>query len=133
VAFERAAAARWPYTAAHGQLAAMHLTLGDTAAALRAIDTGLALGLEPSWTLYVNRATCCRAMGRYDEAMEDLQRAVALAPEREIDITVHAAAVARAAGLAEDAEAFVQHLMTLGVPEPEARGRVAAVLGEPAP
>ncbi len=133
VAFERAASARWPYPAAYGQLAAMHLTLGDTTAALHAIDTGLELGLEPSWTLYVNRATCCRALGRYDEALEDLRRAAALAPNREIDVTIHAVAVARAAGRVEDVDAFVRRLATLGVPEGEAHARAAAVLGEPIP
>jgi tetratricopeptide (TPR) repeat protein len=78
-AFERALSMDSTLTPAWANLADLYRAVGSEAAATTVLETGLRLAAEPA-PLYHARGLGLIRQGRLDEAMEDLQRAVDLAP-----------------------------------------------------
>lgn len=104
--------------AIYAQAAQAWMMAGDTARAYAA--TTLALSLSPNDTaLLVDRAIAAGAMGRYGEALQDLDHAIATDASR-TEAWVFRAAALRHLDRAEDAMRDVQQALTLDPRHPEA-------------
>lgn len=119
--------------AIYAQASQAWMMAGDTARAYGAAT--LALSLMPDDTaLLVDRATAAGAMGRYAEALEDLNHAIATDPHR-AEAFVFRAAALRHLDRAEDAQRDIQRALELDPRNAEAfleRGILRQLKGDTA-